>query len=151
MPVADMLARSFLLPLSIDYCDEDREVTAQDEEGILLALRRRRQVRRIRLGMPASTLRELIKAIDGEFPVLEYLHIKALTNDDNGLVLPSTFKAPHLRHFSLRSITYSPDMLHLPPPIIQIQSAEVGQCAQCRGTQMWRYALFYYVYLLARE
>ena len=139
-PVADMLKHSPLLPLIIDYGDEDREVTAQDEEGILLALRRRRRVRRIRLGSHISKLRKLVVAIDGEFPVLEYLYIKPVTNDDNGLILPETFRAPHLRRFSLRDVTYSPDMLYLLPPAPRIQPSErIDLCAQCNGPQMWRY------------
>jgi hypothetical protein len=37
-PVTDMLANSLPLPLAIDYVEEDREITAEDEGGILLAL-----------------------------------------------------------------------------------------------------------------
>ena len=33
-----MLANSLPLPLAIDYVEEDREITAEDEGGILLAL-----------------------------------------------------------------------------------------------------------------
>ncbi len=58
-----MLAHSPPLPLIIDYRNEGREVTAQDEEGILLALRRRRRVRRIRLCIPSLSLRRLVAAI----------------------------------------------------------------------------------------
>jgi hypothetical protein len=60
-----MLAHSPPLPLVIDYGDEDRELTAQDEEGISLALRRRRRVRRIRFRMSASNLRKFGVAMDG--------------------------------------------------------------------------------------
>jgi len=140
-PVADILAHSPPLPIVMDYGDEDCNVTSQDEEGILLALRCRRRVRRIRLRMPASNLRKLIVAIDGEFPMLEYLYIEVLTNDDKDLVLPETFKAPHLRSFSLRNITYSPCMFRLLPPTLRVQSTEgPGQCSRCCGSQFWRYA-----------
>ena len=147
-----MLKHSPLLPLIIDYGDEDREVTAQDEEGILLALRRRRRVRRIRLGSHISKLRKLVMAIDGEFPVLEYLYIKPVTNDDNGLILPETFRAPNLRRFALRDVTYSPGMLHLLPPTPRDRSAEsIVQCTRCCGSQLWRYVSFYYIYWLVSD
>ena len=58
MPVADILAHSPPFPLVIDYNDEEgiREVTAEDEKGIILALELRDRVRRIRLQMPAPNL-----------------------------------------------------------------------------------------------
>jgi hypothetical protein len=139
-----MLAHSPLLPLIIDYGDKDREATVHDEEGILLALRRRRRVRCIRLWMHLSKLRKLVVAMDGEFPTLEYLYIKPVTDDDdNGLILPEIFRAPHLRRFSLRDVTYSPDMLYLLPPAPRIQPSErIDLCAQCNGPQIWRYVQF---------
>ena len=51
----------------------DRDITAEDEEGIILALEQRDRVRRIRLRMPVPKLQKLIMAIDEEYPVLEYL------------------------------------------------------------------------------
>src|SRR6266851_2075029 len=136
-PVADMLAHSPPLPLTIDYGDEDREVTAEDEKGILLALQRRRRLRHIHLCLPSSFLQKLVLAIDGEFPVLEYLYIKPSSNDDPGLMLPETFKAPHLRHFAVGSVTYSP----LPTP--RFQSGEtISQCSRHCGIRLWRYAPF---------
>jgi hypothetical protein len=140
-PVGDILTHSPPLPIVLDYGDEDRELTAQDEIGILLALQCRRRVRRIRLRTTTSNLRKLVVAINGEFPMLDYLYIKPLTNDDNDLVLPETFKAPHIRYFSLRNITYSPDMFRLPPTTPRIQSVEGnGQCLRCCPSQLWRYA-----------
>jgi hypothetical protein len=68
-----MLAHVPPLPIVVDYCYENRKVTAQDVEGILLALRRRRRVRRIRLQMPTSDLKKVVVAMVGEFPMLEYL------------------------------------------------------------------------------
>ena len=127
----------------MDYGDEDCNVTPQDEEGILLALRCQRRIRRIRLRMPASNLRKLIVAIHGEFPMLEYLYIEPLTYDDKDLVLPEKFKAPHLRSFSLRNITYSPFTFRLLPHTLRVQSPEgAGQCPRCRGPRFWRYAPF---------
>ena len=123
-PIADILAYSPSLPLIVDYEDEDREVTPEDEEGILLALRHHRRVCRIRLCMPASSLRRLLAAMDGEFPMLEYLYIKPLNDDDNDLSFPEAFKAPHLHHFGLRNIAYSPGMFCPPSPNPSVQSAE---------------------------
>jgi len=135
-PIADMLAYSPPLPLIVDYEDEGREVTPEDEEGILLALRHHRRVSRIRLCMPASNLRRLLAAIDGEFPALEYLYIKPLTDDDYDLSFPETFKAPHLQHFGLRNITYSPGMFRPPSPNLPVQSAEnISERARCSGPQ----------------
>jgi len=144
-PVANMLAHSPPLPLIIDYGDEDRAVTEEDEEGMLLALRRRRRVHRIRLCVPTSTLRRLLVAIDGEFPMLEHLYVKPLTDDDDGLSLPGSFKAPSLRrcHFSLRNVTYSPGMFRPSPPAPSDPSPErTSQFALYRDRQLWKYVPF---------
>ena len=142
-----MLAHSPPLPLVVDYGDEDRQVAPQDEEGILLVLQRRRRVRRIQLRIPTSNFRKLVVALDGEFPVLEDLYIEPLNANGEGLVLPETFKAPHLRRFALRDVTYFPGLLHLPPPAPCVEPTErVGQCTRCCGSQLWRYVPFYYVY-----
>ena len=152
-PARDILAHSPALPLIIDYGDEDREVTTQDEEGILLALQSRRRVRRIRLWMPASNIRRLIAAIDGDFPILEYLYIKPLTSDCNGLSIPKTFKAPHIRHFALRNVTYSRGMFRLPSPSPPFQSTEKStEYVRCGSPRLWRYAaLSCYVHRLIDE
>ena len=74
-PVADMLAHSPPFPLFINLNTEFYYPTAEDEEGIMLALQQRDRVRRIRLQQPIKRLHNLMAAIVGEFPVLEYLHI----------------------------------------------------------------------------
>jgi len=51
-PVADMLAYSPPFPLFINLNTEIYHPTAEDEEGILLALQHRDRVRRIRLQVP---------------------------------------------------------------------------------------------------
>jgi hypothetical protein len=95
-----MLAHSPPLPLVIDY-ETDRDATA-DEEGIFLALGLRDRVRRVRLSMPVPNLQKFIMAINEEYPVLEYLIMGPLAdNDRTALVLPETLQAPHLRHLSL--------------------------------------------------
>ena len=146
-----MLTHSPPLPLVIDYSDEDRDVAAQDEVCILLALQRRLQVRRIRLWMSVSSLRRLVAAMNGEFPMLESLYIKSLTDDDNfdGLSLPDTFNAPHLRHFSLKKAIYSPSVPGPPLPIPHVSTAErISEFPLRHDTQVWRYALSVYVYQL---
>jgi hypothetical protein len=101
-PVADMLAHSPPFPLTIDHLltNTDDGIATEDEEGILLALERRDRVRRIRLRMPVLTLKRLIKAIDEEFPMLEYLYLYTTPQTvlDPGLSLPLTLRAPRLRH-----------------------------------------------------
>jgi hypothetical protein len=107
-----MLANSPPFPLIIDHLDEEyHDLTPEDEEGITLALQHRdrvRRVRRIRLMKPIPMLQKLIKALDSEFPILEFLCIRherfhrpvvELTN----LKIPEAFRAPHLRHLVIRN------------------------------------------------
>jgi len=68
-----MLAHSPPFPLVIAYLN-DYHASVEVEESIVLALRHRDRVRRIRLQLPASNLQRLILAIDGEFPMFEYLY-----------------------------------------------------------------------------
>ena len=95
-----MLAHSPPLPLTVDYRSED-DITAKDEEGILLALEQRSRVRHIRLLFPVPNLQKLIMAIDEEFPILEYLIVDPPKDDTSMLVLPETLQAPHLHHLTL--------------------------------------------------
>ena len=100
-----MLVHSPPLPLIIDYLDDVREASAEDEESILPALRHRDCVRRIGLRMPAPNLLEPIKAMDGQFPALERLFIWPRTQDDTSLILPTTFQASHLGMISMSYAT----------------------------------------------
>ncbi|KAF8468668.1 hypothetical protein DFH94DRAFT_775105 [Russula ochroleuca] len=101
-PVADMLAHSPPLPLIIDHLDQNHDLTAEDEEGIILALQHRDRVRRIRLRKSFLKLQKLVNALDGEFPILEYLYVmpqqyrRPILGHDVSLNLPETFRAPHL-------------------------------------------------------
>jgi hypothetical protein len=107
-PVADMLAHSPPLPLIIHHDYWDHDLTAEDEEGILLALRHRNRVCRIRLFMPVASLQKLITAIDDEFPALEFLDIGPPAKHNTPLILPATLEAPNLRYLWLD---------HFAPPI----------------------------------
>ncbi|KAI0252550.1 hypothetical protein BJV78DRAFT_343202 [Lactifluus subvellereus] len=103
VPIADMLAHSLSLPLTIDYRERGHGITAKDEEHVLLALSwHRDRVHRIRLDLPTPNLRKLIMSMDEQFPILEYLIIDPWTKDDTCPIFPTTFQAPHLRHLVLR-------------------------------------------------
>ena len=67
-----MLAHSPPLPLTIDRVNLNDDITAEDEEGIILALQHRDRVRPIRLRKSVAILQ---KPLDGEFPILEYLYV----------------------------------------------------------------------------
>ncbi len=70
-PVADMLVHSPPLSLVIDYFGHN--ITTEDKEAIILALAQRDCVQRIWFNIPVLQLQKLIKAIDGEYPILEHL------------------------------------------------------------------------------
>ncbi|KAH9958420.1 hypothetical protein BC827DRAFT_1219430 [Russula dissimulans] len=124
-----MLAHSPPLPLVLNYIDEDhaatmgdgqgplhdncrciREVTGEDEEGILLALQHRDRVRCIRFLMPVTNLQKVAMAIDDTFPLLEYLYLEPLVKHDDSLFfmprVPNTLQAPHLRHLVLKRLSF---------------------------------------------
>ena len=102
-PVADMLTHSSPLPLAIDYSEKGHDISAEDEEGSILALRQRDRVRRVRLYLPVRDLQKLIVAMDDEYPILEYLIIvRSFKDTDTSLIFPETLQAPHLRHLTLR-------------------------------------------------
>ena len=95
-----MLAHSPPLPLAIDY--KSRDITAEDEEAIILALEQRDRVRRIRLSLPVLKLQKLITAIDGEYPILEYLILANPRKEKRTvIILPETLQIPHLRHLTI--------------------------------------------------
>jgi hypothetical protein len=101
VPVADMLAHSPPLPLTIFYWNRIDEMTAEDEQGVLLAVSHSDRVHHIALYMPAPDLYKFMPAMDGPFPILERLHIQSRTREETGLTLPVTFQAPNLRRFEL--------------------------------------------------
>ena len=101
-PVADMLANSPSLPLVIDYSLKYDDITAEDEERAILALKQRDRVRRVRLDMPVTSLRKLIVAMDEEYPILEHLIVIPRIKDINTILMfRDTFQAPHLSHLTL--------------------------------------------------
>ena len=102
-PVADMLAHSPPLPLLIDYSFvENNDFTAEDEEGVILALKQYDRVCRVRLIMPPTSLQKFITIMDDEYPILEHLIIGHHAEDKTTiLTFPETLQAPHLRHLLL--------------------------------------------------
>ena len=104
-PIADMLTHSPHLPLVIDYNDQGRDITT-DEEGIIFALKQRERVLRIRLRTPVTNLQRLIAAMDDEYSILEFLVID-IPNEDKStfLIFPETLQAPHLRSLRLGSFS----------------------------------------------
>ena len=100
-----MLAYSPPLPLTVDYYSED-SISAEDEEGILLALEQRHRVRHLRLIFPVRILQKLVMAIDEEFPILEYLIVYyPYMKNSTALMLPETLQAPNLHHLTLEGFT----------------------------------------------
>jgi hypothetical protein len=99
VPVADMLAHSPPLPLTIYYrtVGQNREITAEDESGILLALSLRDRVHHIHLSM-LRNVGKFVTVMDDQFPSLEHMYIRTRTEE---VVLPVTFQAPNLRHLRL--------------------------------------------------
>ena len=83
----------------------DRDMSAEDEEGIFLALQQRDRVRRIRFrNIPVLKLQNLIMAIDGEYPILEYLILaNPIKEKSMVLIFPETLETPHLRHLTINT------------------------------------------------
>jgi hypothetical protein len=96
VPVADMLAHSPPLPLTIYYTPNT--TTAEDESGILLALSHRDRVRHIEVHLRTWMAQlKFVTAMNDQFPILERMHIYSETK----VALPLTFQAPNLRHLQL--------------------------------------------------
>src|SRR5216683_1830856 len=102
-PIADMLEHSPPLPLLIDYIDEDRGLSEEDEKGMMLAFQHRDRVRRIRLLLRHQDSQKFVLAMGAKFPTLEFLYLEPPVDDNGntGFTLPETFRAPHLRHLVL--------------------------------------------------
>jgi hypothetical protein len=101
-PIADMLTHSPHLPLAVDYYEGDRDITTDDEEGIIFALKQRERVLRVRLRAPVASLQKFNAALDDEYPILEFLLIQLPIEDKSTiLIFPETLQAPHLRSLNL--------------------------------------------------
>ena len=103
-----MLAHSPPLPLVIEYTEDSPNISAEDEEGAIFALKQRNRVRSVCLHITSTSLPKFIVAIEKEYPILEYLTIWSWNenlNDMTILMFPETFHAPHLHHLALGGMT----------------------------------------------
>jgi len=100
-----MLAHSPPLPLTVDYRGSNG-ISAEDEEGLMVALEQRDRVRHLRLSLPVRNLQKFVVAIDGEFPILEYMVVGPPIVDSTALTLRETLQAPHLKHLMLTGFAY---------------------------------------------
>ena len=104
-----MLAHSPSFPLIINFIHihHDRDITTEDEKGVVLALQQRNRVRHIHFRMPFRNLQRFILAIDEEYPMLESLAMLHPTRDNSAnLILPQTFRAPRLQRLVLSGIAF---------------------------------------------
>ena len=105
-PITDMLAHSPPLPLIIYYHHENRKIAPEDEGEIIFALEQRERVRRIRLCLPILNLQRFTAAIEGEYPILEYMIMSTANEVKNvDLMLNETLQAPNLRHLTLEGFS----------------------------------------------
>jgi hypothetical protein len=141
VPVADMLAHSPPLPITIFYYYTDHEMTAEDEQGVLLALEHRDHLHHIALRVPAPNLDKFLPTMDEPFPSLECLYIHSETKEETRLTLPVTFQAPTLRRLSLFYTA-----LPLASPLL----TSTGGLVELRLASVPRSAYFPPAYLLAR-
>ncbi len=100
-PVANMLTHSPSFPLTVQYVGSNG-ITAEDEEGMMLALQQRDRVRYLSLLLPFWDLRKLVMIIDDEFPILESLTLQPWVMGNTALMLPETLQAPRLRHLVVK-------------------------------------------------
>ena len=105
-PIADMLAHSPPFPLVIDYYDRLRDVSVEDEQGIIFALKQRERVLRVRLVAPVTSVQKFIVTMNEEYPILEYLVIALSSDNSTILVFPETLQAPHLRLLRLEGFAF---------------------------------------------
>jgi hypothetical protein len=99
-----MLAHSPPLPLVVNFFDNNRDLTAEDEEAMIFALKQRDRIRRVRV--QALDMQKFAMVMEEEYPILECLIMEPSTEDEEDcmpLVFPTTFQAPRLRHLVLIS------------------------------------------------
>ncbi len=103
-PVADVLALSPPLPLTVDYRGTNT-FPPEFEEGLMLALKQRNRIRHLRLSFPVQKLQKFLMEIDGDFPILECLIMLPWQGDTTDLMLRTTLQAPHLKRLVLIGFT----------------------------------------------
>jgi hypothetical protein len=131
--VADMLAHppffKLQLPLVIEYIHSgpDGHIPPQHEQEMIRALQHRGRVRRIRLHAPYSGT--VFRALDGEFPILEGLHLKIPNGPHLNWEPPRTFRTPCLRQLALNKIICPLPSLLLTPAagLVTLSLTEIGE------------------------
>jgi hypothetical protein len=128
VPVAEMLAHSPPLPLIVYYLD--KKMRPEDEEGALLALSHCDRVHRVAIRMPASRSGKFITALDDQFPTLERLYMDSQI-EETSLILPQSFQAPNLRHFSLlhTAISITSPLLTATGGLVSLHLVEIPRSA----------------------
>ena len=104
-PVADVLANSPLLPLVIYWGNPGTLDTEESVKNIHLALHHRERVRRIKLRLPESSLKDVFASMEGDFPTLETLQLYCSSTSNFDAKLPSTFRAPNIRNLQMSDLT----------------------------------------------
>lgn len=100
-PIIDMLTISRPFRLIINYSNQNAEITAEDGEGLLFALRHRKRVGRISLTTSNTNCNRVLAAMNGDFPELRHLRIIYGVNNNPLSTFPATFRAPHLTSLTL--------------------------------------------------
>ena len=130
-PVEDLLAHSPTFPIIIHYSIPFPSEPQNYLEGIRLALLHRDRVCRIHLWLPSSSLRKVFNHMKGPFPVLETLQLSCSSLTNECARLPSTFKAPKLRHLQLSDFTLVPQKTPplnttiCPPSLVSFSLGEI--------------------------
>ena len=103
-PPMDSLAHLPPMPLVIECKNNTTAWVQLDKENVFTGLQQPDRIRRVVLQGPSPSLRTCLIALNELFPQLEYLSIESTTKEGTSLVLPSTFRAPNLRHLAFHDI-----------------------------------------------
>ena len=103
-PPMDLLAHLPPMPLVIECENNITAWVRPDEENVYTGLQHPDRLRRVVLQGPSPSLRTCLIALNELFPRLEYLSIESTMKEEASLVLPSTFRAPNLRHLAFHDI-----------------------------------------------
>jgi hypothetical protein len=107
-PITTMLAHSPPLPLIVYFPGRLGNATGRDEDDVLFALQHRERVHSIHLRAPATSLPNLMNAMDGEYQTLQYLVIRhhEKSSAGTGIQLPAKLQAPLLRRLTLSDVRF---------------------------------------------
>jgi hypothetical protein len=100
-----MLANSPPLPLVIYWGNPGTLDTEESVKNIHLALRHRDRVRRIKLRLSESSLKDVFASMEGDFPALETFQLYCSSTSNFDAKLPSTFRAPNIRDLQMSDLT----------------------------------------------